>query len=304
MRKILGNLILGFDLNIGKLTNKTVIPPEYSKDKVADNPYDVKTKPKLQIDGKIGNFKQSPCPEMGDCWLLAGSVALADTKKGAEIIKNSIFQDQHGNVNVMLQGVGKTYSFSPEEIDYAYGEGRTSSGDDDVKVIELAVAKKNKESMEEIKTKLDKNELGFDIDVSSLEAGLKAPLDGGRGISAFDILTDNHSDFIHSYNGMLKKDPSLAHKAQIKNQQVTNFLNAKEKYHDRFALTVGFVSDKGDMVRGHEFAVKRVDKKHVFLVNPWDTSKKVRITRKEFMKNYSEISVCDLDYRRSKDDGI
>lgn len=44
----------------------------------------------------------------------------------------------------------------------------------------------------------------------------------------------------------------------------------------------------------HAYTVKGSDKNHVYLINPWDTSKTITITREEFKSFFDRSIECDL----------
>lgn len=64
-------------------------------------------------DGVIDDTKQR---SIGDCWVLAGVNSLRDSAIGAQMLKDSIQQNDDGSVTVTLKGVGKEYTYSAEEI--------------------------------------------------------------------------------------------------------------------------------------------------------------------------------------------
>lgn len=93
-----------------------------------------------QFDGVIGPFKQG---EANDCGLLAAVRSLAETKTGAQILKNAITRNSDGSITVRLHskmpmvfGEYVEYKYSPQEILQLKG---LSSGDPDVRAIEKAM---------------------------------------------------------------------------------------------------------------------------------------------------------------------
>jgi len=87
-------------------------------------------------DGKIGSFKQG---QIGDCWLLSGLKVIASSEEGAEIIKKSITNNKNGTYTVKFIGApNKKYVITEKEIN---DNEQFSTGDKDVKIIELATNK-------------------------------------------------------------------------------------------------------------------------------------------------------------------
>lgn len=95
-----------------------------------------KPKNPMKPDGKIGPTEQG---RIGDCWLLAQINAIAGTTWGRKAIKQAISVDQNGTCTVYLKGPGKTYTYTPEQIQKALDSGKYSTGDIDMLLIELAI---------------------------------------------------------------------------------------------------------------------------------------------------------------------
>ena len=90
-------------------------------------------------NGVVDEFCQG---RTGDCWLLSALKALSSSPAGKQIISNQIqWADNLSCVTVYFAGVEKNITISIEEIVDAIYEGRLSSGDVDVLVIELAMQK-------------------------------------------------------------------------------------------------------------------------------------------------------------------
>lgn len=295
---------MGSDLTLNKANNITVIPQDYPKDKIAPNPYGVAKKPNH-------NFRQGY--STGDCGLLGGGGSLAlTTRKGAEIIENSVFKDSEGNTHVTLQGVGEKYIFSPRVL--AMSAGNLSMGDDTIRAIELAAKARELKRLEQFDSlKLPDK----DKDKANLERLRESPITGKYDIDdSYRLLTKNYIDTVESLNWEvdaknpellvpkdLSKDPSLAEKAQKRHQEVNDILNAKQRNPERFALAATFVmpSSIGTAKKGmhHGAFIESVDDTNLVVVNTWDTFKKYKITREQFMKEYFKVISCDLKTRRT-----
>ena len=298
-------LILGSDLTLKKTNNipVPVIPPDYPKDKVAESPYGIKTKPKPF-------FRQGYYT--GDCGLLGGGGSLAfTTKKGAAIINDSVFQDSQGNTHVTLQGVDEKYTFSPRVLSMSAGE--LSIGDDVMRAIELAAKAHELKRLEQFDSL---NLTGKDKD--NLERLRKSPITAKYDIDdGCRLLTKNYVEKVTSFNYDIKanpsssedpyllvprdpfKNPDLVQAAEATNKKTADILDAKVRDPDRFALSTSVIMpinmEKGDEGIHHGMIIVSVNKDSVFVANTWDTSIQYEVPREVFMKKYIKIASCDLD---------
>lgn len=64
-------------------------------------------------DIKIGDYKQGNKPT---CWLDAGIDAMRHTIFGAKALNNDIKKNPNGSTTINLPGVGKSYTFTQDEI--------------------------------------------------------------------------------------------------------------------------------------------------------------------------------------------
>lgn len=88
-------------------------------------------------DGIIGDFQQG---DAGDCWFLAEIKFVSNTPEGAEIIKNSIKNNNNGTFTVTFKGApNKNYPVTEKEI--RKSKDKFSDGDKDVRILEIAADK-------------------------------------------------------------------------------------------------------------------------------------------------------------------
>lgn len=277
--------------------------------------------PKINIKDCRRNFKQG---QTGDCGLLAIPGAFLFSKKGPRIIKTSFSTNYKEGIGVKLQGVDETYFITPEEI--RDSEKRLSVGNDAIRALELAVEKREKYKLEELKTKADKSEQ------AKLDRQIKAPINSGFHMDeAFKLLTKNKIESVQSYNytvtdnpanpdypyWLVPRDPlmdsSLAERARQQNKKAEEILNAKKQNPNRFLVTASFIIpeyalddnapyDASGKGIPHAVIVKKVNKNSIIFVNTWDTSKEIRLPRKGFTKEYVRITSCDLRSRRRPED--
>lgn len=264
--------------------------------------------PKVDIKGKIGKFRQSYT--MGDCGLLGSTLALSFPKEGAKIIKNSVSRDGD-DFRVRLQGIGEDFIISPEEIHYS--RFRLSRGSDDMRLIELTLEKDTIDSAQ-YRLRQSKMYPGM-FDENSIKQELKETIDGYSPRSVFLRLTKSRVDEADGHNWELKADvedpfqPPVWEHVDFSNQEevkqerqkTQKFLDEKMKHPDKIALYASIIVDK-KIPFAHGVGVKKVDKKNVVYVNPWDSSKKIKVTREEFMNQHFDTVFCDLRTRRSKEE--
>ncbi len=223
--------------------------------------------PVLKPNGRIDEpFFQSTT---GNCWLLAGIQALAQTPKGLEILNDSIKVDDKGNVEVTLKGAGRSYIISPEELD---ANIQFSRGDGDVRAIEIAMDRYFRE-----------------------ERGVRSRIDlnGNQTHVAFQLLTgDGGRNFLRDrFEGRPKTSFS---DSQIDNFNTPNHV-ASVYAGKKNNLT--YSTDKGkkqELVANHAYAVKGSDKENVYIVNPWYTSKVITVPREIFKEFFEYIDEFDL----------
>jgi len=244
---------------------------------------------KVQIDGKMGASVQG---NSGDCWLLAGVNALAKNKTGAKMIKELISVDQKGNATVKLKGTGEVYTFSPNEIKSA--RVRLSSGDDDVRIIEMAMEKHRAKLIKQGASKSILEELGLKDVKSSIGSGTKEnPLKSGYSSELFEVLLGKKTERCKNSNFLQIAENKVA--GAFGGKDPNYYLTQMQKNPQKYAATMSFRNGVGSLiVSGHEYSIASVDKETVSLVNPWDSSKILKMKRADFLKNCGDLDVCDL----------
>ena len=226
----------------------------------------------IPYNGKIDkDFKQG---RTGDCWLVASIKAIAKEPRGLQILNNMIKIKPNGDVAVTLKGVNKTYNFTKQEIE-AHTEYAT--GDLDVRIIEMAVNKYFEE------------ERGV---------GGRPDINGNHMYIAFNILTGK-GNWDHFYGKDSKVDEWI--NGKITDEQIDNFNNKNHvacvSSHKNGVSTVKAHNTDGSeatVTTNHAYAVSRSDSKYVYLINPWNTSKEIKLDRKTFKEFFNNIDEFDL----------
>lgn len=222
-----------------------------------------------KVNGKIDqNYKQG---RTGDCWLLAVIKGISRNPKGLKILNDSIKVNQNGTVTVHLKGVDKTYTISQKEIGNAT---ELSSGDGDVRALEIAV---NRYLREEYKEK----------------DGKRASVDGNDMLTAYKIFTGK-DHFMPLYsNGDHWINPEWYGEEPISDELIDKF-NKKDQitcvsaHGNKKDIPVSTsLNTKGVLTKNHAYTVTSADQKYVYLINPWDTATELKVDRKTFKEFFT-----------------
>lgn len=205
----------------------------------------------------------------GDCWLLSGVLSLSYTQDGKELIKNSIFQNKNGDYEVWLEGLGKSYTVSKEELEsknvstLSSGLGLESSsystGDDDMLLMELAVEKAVQEGNNDIVT--------------------QSGITGGSAYYLYNAMSDNEVQYAYG------DDPI----------ETVNLLNEYAMNQNECAATLGITDGFAGLEDNHAYAVKKVTQNTTTLVNPWDTTEDITISNSTLVKNLGKYDVSVVE---------
>lgn len=280
-------------LSINKLDEsqndiKNVQEKLLAKLKQEDNEYNLS---KINLDGKIGDFEQNKFIT-GDCWLLGGLKSLSLTENGIKAISDSISQDDDGNITVTLKGVNESYTFAPRELNSA--KSKLSSGDDDTIAIELAVQQHRMKVLSSGDYDADKNLPNQNLD-KRIGNDAANPLNGGRPDELFYLLTGKKMNYYIPKIGVMSKEVDKKELIALNmDDDLNNGLALKADEPDRYAVAVSFKETKGLMVEDHIYAIKSASESFVVLVNPWDTTKEIKIHYNDFVDNCSMITLCDM----------
>lgn len=245
---------------------------------------------KYNSDGIIDDTRQSDT--LGDCWLLCGVNSLRTTEQGQQIIKDSIHQNDDGSVTVTLKGVGKTYTYSAEEIvakEYSDPEKKYSSGDTDMNILEMAMADFRREKIANGTAHANSRDLNITV---GPDATVTDPLKGGQADEAIYYLTGINSEYGRSDDTQEKKKEMLA------------------KYIDSdkssMAATISFLGedasvDKG-IITGHGYTLVGSDDEYVYVENPWKAGKPIAYPIDKIGDNIMQISMTELNPAKAQEE--
>lgn len=246
------------------------------------------------FDGIIGASQQNlgsgdyRGPE--DCWFLSSLNAIARTRRGAEIIRNSLHY--RGNeVIVTLQGVGESYRFTREQI---RSRDDLSQGDPDVRAFEMAaeahrayVIKHRSWGQFTFGNRHDfRHDVGDGTEYNPLPES-KFTDEGLAYLSA--------NGKIYNYADTSEGDYTKANGFSHNKATIPAMLDVIASNPGRFAATVAFSRQVGEVPYKHECTVVSSDAENVRLINPNDSSKIITVKRSEFLKGVHLMSVIDME---------
>ncbi len=248
-----------------------------------------------KADGQIGDFEQGK--NAGDCWLLSTIYGISSTVNGSELLNDVIKTDNNGNVTINLKGVGKSYTFTDEELNNVIKDdehsfltgsiysnsGYYSVGDKDVLALELAIRNYRKEIDESGRAKANSYSYSF-INYSGND---DMYTHSGQQSTAIGLLTGKNASVIRQGfddNTIVKN--GIIYKQKMDESTLKPILDNPEN--------IVFVSLYNENAEGHAYTFKSYDEQFVYLVDPYDTSKVEKMSKSEFYNNILEVSYTDL----------
>lgn len=194
----------------------------------------------------------------GDCWLLAAINAIARSKKGLELLNNFLKVNSDGSVTVHLRGANKTYTISKKDL---YAARELSTGDLDVRAIEIAVER-------------------YLMDTQ------KGDLNGGFAGDAFDILLGGKKR-AWKWLGTELDD---SYKEKINNPNILVAASISDEEKESKVKT-----SSGEEIHAHHaYTVVKADNNFVYLINPWDGGKLLKLSYKEFKSIFDRFSDIEI----------
>lgn len=255
----------------------------------------------IVANGVLENSEQG-C--IGDCWLHSEVNALKESGAGKDAFKKAIQKNDDGSYTIYFDGVKKSYTLSPKEIQSAIDENVYSKGDLDYKLIEMGLERlygeKALDEIDKILNDIEKFKKRGDNDVveslsycleilRKVRDGEIKSIDGGAGVPPFSS-DGNELAYILGVNSeQIKIDSSSA---------IEGALIAKAKYPNEVSINFGsyydiekrepFNEESPELDDGHGYSIKdvKLDENEnivqVDVINPWDNSKVISLTSEEF----------------------
>lgn len=234
---------------------------DYNSEKEAGTIFDEINEQKAGgINGKIDESVSQG--SLGDCWIISGALSMSYTEDGSQAIKDSISQNSNGNIEVTFDGIGKTYTVTEEELNKNNKSennvsSKYSTGDDDMLAIELAVEKVIEDSS--IKTKYDMN--------------------GGNPYYLYKLYGADEVTLANSKS------------------EINDAFNHYEENAQDCSMSLGVV-DKSvcGLKEDHAYTIKEIKEDNVKVVDPWNTSEEINVSKKELLNNSDNLSVVYAEF--------
>ena len=196
---------------------------------------------------------------------MASIAAVKRSPKGQKILDNTIKDNGDGTYTVKFKGADKEYTVSALEIiskeDYA-------DGDLDVRILEIA-AKKH----------------------------YLTGINGGNPGDALELLLgtgDKWKNVVRHFSPKPNKE-KIAELLKNPNIVVTTAIAPWSKL---FGLVMKSVDDKeeykDDIATAHAYAIKGLDDKNIYLINPWYTDKTIAIPLDVFEDYWANVQYTEI----------
>ncbi len=239
-------------------------------------------------DGKIGNTKQGAT---GDCWLLSGINALSYTEQGRKIIENAL--EYHDGYTIVHTAAGD-YKVTDEELNQTKASEQYSDGDDDMIILELAIEKiiddvinGNIELSENAPEFLKKALLNMDENgVSKATEEGYSSTEGGWERVAMYLLSGQLGE---SRRTKVSMEATLEEFKANNNESLAVCADIQGENKE----ATDIYGNKINLAGGHAYSIKNYDGKNVTVINPWDSSEEIVLSKEEFLRIFDGMDVCD-----------
>ena len=242
--------------------------------------------PKYNINGEIEEFKQG---NINDCWLLGSTQAFSFSKKGSEILKNAIKNNEDGTYTISLKGLDYSVKITDSDLDNARKNGNYSSGDDDVLLLEVGIQKAF-EKARSGKIDVPESLLNHINDSDNT-------IDYGSFRDLAYLFTGESADVYQTkYDDVGAVLDYIADDVNKGNTILTCVFEGENNGND-----AKIVKDiNGDKViltpySSHLFSVKQInDDGTIVIINPYDSETEITLSKNVFEKNVMGISFINI----------
>lgn len=262
-------------------------------------------------DGKIGNIEQFAT---GNCWLLSGVNALSYTEEGKKIIKNAL--EYHDGYTIVHLAIGD-YVVRDNEVIETKGDLQYSRGDDDMIILELAVEKAIDE-ISEGKIILNEDAPPYLTEDDTIEKRIVTTIgnsstEGGWPNELWYFLTGKASEYydndsedtrkaLDEFQNCNKKDIALACSLlDFKDKEGIEGLKIDSNDN---CYIIDQNGETHELDAPHAYAIKSVDANTVTVIDPWDSSKEIVLSREQYLKLFDITRKIDLSENNEKKDFV
>jgi len=199
--------------------------------------------------------------DISDCWLLSAIDGIAATTNGRRLLNDIVTIKPNGDIQVKLLGAGKVYTYSDR---YLKSRNDLADGDLDVRAIELAMADYMKENPQRGKNTINNNVPWIAFKLLSGNLGITHEFEDSNTVELTDKIIDkfNRDNYV-----------AIVWKQNKKSKTVK--------------------TREGDEIRlfgNHTYTVKGADLKYVYLMNPFDSSKIISVSREDFKSFFNRLN--------------
>lgn len=264
---------------------------KFKQAKISDSSTQTTSNEPVKGNGKIENTKQQ---KTGDCYLLSAVNALSYTDEGKKAIKDALEWKDNGDVTVHFKGGAGNYTVTHEEINKILKEQnengpntyKYSSGDVDM----IALEKGFEKLFDDVsKGKFQFTESGYSQteDLRKDKAEWGRVLDGGNEHQVMALLTGKKSEII----GLNDNTKNILDNYNGKNVALTFSWNCTQQ--DEISIK-DINGEEVSLIGEHAYAIKDATSDTITVINPWDSSKEIKMSRETFDNNVGLMCICDM----------